>query len=204
MFIYPSYKDLIDDIREDYSSLFNFFKRKVKSILVPIVAQKLNINENKAREILESKPEKSRYTREELIAESLIRGIFIHEQQRKEIISNLRLNDRELKIIEKFANDLKEFTDKIRERDIKPIAIIAISIPNGLLRDKYLDKFVSGKNYSKSARYHYEDGIFEIIKENTNEEIPRVLFIDIDERFVDSLKQYFDNIVLLDYKLKRL
>ncbi len=204
MFIYPSYKDLIDDIREDYSSLFNFFKRKVKSILVPIVAQKLNINENKARKILESKPEKSRYTREELIAESLIRGMFIHEQQRKEIISNLRINDRELKIIEKFASDLKEFTDKIRERDIKPIAIIAISIPNGLLRDKYLDKFVSGKNYSKSARYHYEDGIFEIIKENTNEEIPRVLFIDIDERFIDSLRQYFDNIVLLDYKLKRL
>ena len=204
MFIYPSYKDLIDDIREDYSSLFNFFKRKVKGILVPIVAKKLNINESKAREILESKPEKSRYTREELIAESLIRGIFIHEQQRKEIISNLRLNEKELEIIEKFADDLKEFTEKIRERDIKPIAIIAISIPNGLLRDKYLDKFVSGKNYSKSARYHYEDGIFEIIKENTNEEIPRVLFIDIDEKFIDSLKQYFDNIVLLDYKLKRL
>ena len=28
MFIYPSYKDLIDDIRGDYYNLFTFFRRK--------------------------------------------------------------------------------------------------------------------------------------------------------------------------------
>lgn len=204
MFIYPSYKDLVDDIRTDYSNLFRFFRKKVKGALIPIVTQKLGISQSKAKEILESKPEKSRYTREELIAESLIRGIFVHEQQRNEIINSLNISNGERKAIEKFSNDLKDFTEKIRQRDIKPIAIIAISIPNGLLIDKYLDKLVGGKNYSKSARYHYEDGIFEIIKENTEEEIPRVLFIDLDKNFVNSLKQHFDNIVVLDYKLKRL
>ena len=204
MFIYPPYKDLIDDIRGDYYRLFTFFRKKVKRVLVPIVKEKLQVSAARARQLLESKPEKSRYTREELIAESLIRGIFIHEGQRQEILNSLKINKKEKKIIEKFSNDLKDFTEKIRERDIRPIAIIAISIPNGLLSDKYLDKFVSGKNYSKSARYHYEDGVFETIKEKKKENIPRVLFIDVNEDFVQQLKKYFDEIVALDYKLKRL
>ena len=72
------------------------------------------------------------------------------------------------------------------------------------MSDKYLDKFVSGKNYSKSARYHYEDGIFETIKEKKKEEVPRVLFIDVNKNFVKPLKKYFDGIIVLDYKLKRL
>jgi len=204
MFIYPPYKDLIDDIREDYYRLFTFFREKVKRVLVPIVKKKLQVSATKARQLLESKPEKSRYTREELIAESLIRGIFIHEGQRQEILESLKINKKEKKIIEKFSNDLKDFTEKIRERDIRPIAIIAISIPNGLLSDRYLDRFVSGKSYSKSARYHYEDGVFETIKEKRKENIPRVLFIDVNKDFVQQLKKYFDEIIVLDYKLKRL
>jgi hypothetical protein len=204
MFIYPAYKDLVDDIRNDYSKLFEFFKKKVKKILIPVVAQELNIDHTEAKKILESKPEKSRYNREELISESLIRGLFIYEQQKEEIIESLGITEEEKQTIKKFSQDLKSFTDEIRKRDIKPIAIIAISIPNGLLIDKYLDKFVSGKNYSKSARYHYEDGIFEIIKDHTAEEIPRVIFIDLNKNFLDQLKRYFEHITMLDYKLKRI
>jgi len=204
MFIYPSYKDLVDEIREDYAKLFEFFKKKVTTILIPLVKQKLRISKEKAKQILKGKPQKSRYTREELIAESIIRGIFIHEQQRDELLSSLNITADSMKIIETFSAGLKEFSEKLRKRNVRPIAIIAISIPNGLLKDRYIDKFVSGKNYSKSARYYYENGVFEVIKEKSNEEFPRVLFLDVNDAYIQELKKHFDKILLLDYRLKRL
>jgi hypothetical protein len=204
LFIYPSYSDLVREIRQDYTELFEFFRDKVRKALVPILVELLRVNEEKAEQILKSKPKKSRYTREELIVESVIRGIFIHEQERNELLKSLDINSEDKRIIETFSEKLKEFTNKLRERDVRPIAIIAIAIPNGLLKEKYLDKFVSGKNYSKSARYHYEDGIFEVIKEKTGETFPRVLFLDINEEYLSELKEYFDEIVILDYQLKRL
>jgi len=204
LFIYPSYSDLVREIRQEYVELFKFFRSKVRKALIPILIGLLGINGEKAEQILKSKPEKSRYTREELIAESVIRGIFIHEQEREALLKSLDISSEDKEIIEKFSEKLREFTNKLRERDVKPIAIIAIAIPNGLLKEKYLDKFVSGKNYSKSARYHYGDGIFEIIKEKTGGEFPRVLFLDINEDYLSELKEYFDEITILDYQLKRL
>ena len=204
LFIYPSYSDLVREIRQDYTKLFTFFRDKVRKALIPIVTRLLTVDEERAEQILNSKPKKSRYTREELIVESVIRGIFIHEQERDELLKSLGINSEDKKIIETFSEKLKEFTNKLRERDVKPIAIIAISIPNGLLKEKYLNKFVSGKNYSKSARYHYEDGIFEIIKEKAGDEFPRVLFLDVNKEYLSELKRYFDEIVILDYQLKRL
>jgi hypothetical protein len=202
MFIYPSYRDLIDEIRKEYIKLCEFFRKKVKTILVPIISRELHISEERAKQILSSKPEKSRYTREELISESIIRGIFIHEQQKDEILKSLNIDIYDRKIIDRFSEELNKFSENLRRRDVKPIAIIAISIPNGLLREKYADKFVSGKNYSKSARFHYEDGIFEIIKENTREEFPRVLFLDVNSNYLKELKKYFTKIIVLDYRLK--
>ena len=204
LFIYPSYSDLVREIRQEYIELFEFFRKKVRKALMPIVVKLLGINEYKAGQILKSKPERSRYTREELITESVVRGIFIHEQERDILLENLDINSEDKRIIDTFSKKLREFTNRLRERDIKPIAIIAIAIPNGLLKEKYLDKFVSGKNYSKSARYHYEDGIFEIIKEKTGEEFPRVLFLNVNKYYLSELKRYFDKIVILDYQLKRL
>jgi len=204
LFIYPSYSDLVGEIRQDYAKLFEFFRDKVRKALIPILVRLLRVNEKKVEQILEKKPESSKYTREELIAENVIRGIFIHEQEREELLKSLGINSEDKKIIETFSEKLKEFTNKLRERDVKPIAIIAIAIPNGLLKEKYLDKFVSGKNYSKSARYHYEDGIFEIIKEKTGKSFPRVLFLDIKEEYLSELKKYFDEVVILDYQLRRL
>ncbi|WP_457550573.1 hypothetical protein [Archaeoglobus sp.] len=204
LFIYPSYSDLVREIRQDYTELFEFFRDKVRKALVPILVELLRVNKVKAEQILKSKPEKSRYPREKLIVECVIRGIFIHEQERNELLKSLDINSEDKRIIEAFSEKLKDFTNKLRERDVKPIAIIAIAIPNGLLKEKYLDKFVSGKNYSKSARYHYEDGIFEIIKEKTGETFPRVIFLNINEEYLSELKEYFDEIVILDYQLKRL
>lgn len=205
LFIYPSYSDLVREIRHEYIELFKFFRKKVRKVLIPILTRLLRNNEEEAERILKSKPTKSRYTREELIVESVIRGIFIHEQEREALLESLDINSGDnKKIIEIFSKKLKEFTNKLRERNVKPIAIIAIAIPNGLLKEKYLNKFVSGKNYSKSARYHYEDGIFEIIREKTGDKFPRVLFLDINKDYLGELKRYFDEIVILDYKLKRL
>lgn len=204
LFIYPSYSDLVREIRQDYVKLFKFFRSKVKKALIPALISLLKINEKKAEQILKIKPEKSIYTREDLIAESVIRGIFIHEQEREALIKSLDISSKDKEIIKTFSEKLREFTNKLCERDVKPIAIIAIAIPNGLLKEKYLDKFVSGKNYSKSARYHYGDGIFEIIKEKTGDTFPRVLFLDINKDYLSELKRYFDKIIILDYELKEL
>jgi len=205
LFIYPSYSDLIAEIRKEYTELFKFFRNKVKKVLIPILADILKTSEEKAEQILESKPKKSMYTREELITENIIRGIFIHEEENSELRSHLKVNSEEdEKIIKHFSTKIEEFTNRLRERDVKPISIIAIAIPNGLLRDKYLNKFVSGKNYSKSARYHYQDGVFEVIKQIKGKEYPRVLFLDINDRYLEELKKYFRKIVILDYQLKTL
>ena len=202
MFIYPSYRDLIDDVREDYHLLFNFFNRKLKNVLISIVERNFGISKKEAKRILESKPKRSRYSRDELITESLIRGVFIHRQEKENILDSLNISKEEYILIEKFTDKIERFVNQLRERNIKPIAIIAISLPNGLLKEKYLNKFTSGKNYARSARYHYEDGIFEVIKEKTGKEFPRVIFIDLNKDYLDDLKNYFDRIVVLDYQLR--
>lgn len=202
MFIYPSYRDLTDDIRSDYQSLFNFFNQKLKRVLISIVERSFNVSQEKAIKIIESKPEKSRYSKDELITESLIRGVFMHKQEKENILTSLEIFEEEYRIIDEFSNQVEEFINQLRERDIKPIAIIAISLPNGLLKEKYLNKFVSGKDYARSARYHYEHGVFEIIKEETGEELPRVIFVDLNMDYLDDLKEYFDRIIVLDYNLR--
>jgi len=202
MFIYPSYRDLIDDIREDYHSLFNFFNQKLKRVLIPIVERNFGVSREEALRIIESRPERSRYSKDELITESLIRGVFIHRQEKENILDSLDVSEEEYRVIDEFSNQIRKFINQLRERNIKPIAIIAISLPNGLLKEKYLNKFVSGKDYARSARYHYEDGIFEIIKEKTSEEVPRVIFVDLNMSYLDDLKNHFDKIIVLDYQLR--
>jgi hypothetical protein len=207
LFIYPPYSDLIKNIIKEYRDLLNFFKNKVKKVLVPVLMETLKIDKRKAEQILKSKPELSRYTREELIAESIIRGIFIyenedHENEENGLLKKLNISSKDKQIIIRFSKKMKKFTNELREKDIKPIAIIAIAIPNGLLKEKYINKFVSGKNYSKSMRYHYQDGTFEIIKEKTKKEWPRVLFLEVNKKYYTELKKYFNKIILLDYNLK--
>lgn len=204
IFIYPAYSDLINDIRSDYQRLFNLFNQKLKEVLISLVERDFEVPREEAIRIIESKPEKSRYSKDELITESLIRGVFLHKQEKEKILTSLKISEEEYNMIKEFSDQLDEFVNLLREKDIKPIAIIAISIPNGLLKEKYLNKFVSGKDYARSARYHYEDGVFEIIKEETGEELPRVIFIDLNRNYLDDLKEYFDKIVVFDYQLRTL
>jgi len=204
MFIYPSYSNSMEQIRNEYNNLQKFFKDKVEGILIDKFARSLNKDKEIVKKILNSKPEKSAYTKEELIIENIIRGIFINETENHKLQRELDINQSEKEIIKNFSNKIKEFSNKLREMDLKPIAIIAIAIPNGLLKDKYLDKFVSGKDYAKSTRYHYEDGIFEIIKERNNKIIPRVIFLSLDEKYLKELKKNFKKIRILDFEIKEI
>jgi len=204
MFIYPSYSNSMEQIRNEYNNLQKFFKDKVEGILIDKFARSLNKDKEIVKKILNSKPEKSAYTKEELIIENIIRGIFINETENHKLQRELDINQSEKEIIKNFSNKIKEFSNKLREMDLKPIAIVAIAIPNGLLKDKYLDKFVSGKDYAKSTRYHYEDGIFEIIKERNNKIIPRVIFLSLDEKYLKELKKNFKKIRILDFEIKEI
>ena len=202
MFVYPSYRDLICKIRKDYHELHEFFNQKLKKVLPSKIEKDIGIPREEVLKMLESKPEKSQYTRDQLITESLIRGIFVHGQEKENILKALNISEKEYNLIDEFSRKLSEFISQLRDRDVKPIAIIAISLPNGLLKEKYLDKFVSGKSYARSARYHYKDGVFEVIKEETGKEFPRVIFVDLNTDYLDDLKKYFKKITLLDYQLR--
>jgi hypothetical protein len=202
LFIYPHYNDLMDQIRRSYNILFDMFQQNVKNVLINYLTTYSFMTKEEAEKILLKKPENSRFTREELIVENVIRGVFIHRE--KELLNKLSLSPSDKQIIETFSHELTNFVDNLRKRNVKPIAVVAISLPNGLLRNIYIDKFVSGKEFGKSMRYHYGKGIFEVIKANLNEEIPRVLFLDVDTNYLDELKRYFKNIYLLDYKIKKL
>ncbi len=205
MFIYPSYSDLIEGIREEYINLFGIFNSKLKDVLIQLIeSSNFNISSEEARKIIESQPEKSRYSKDYLITESLIRGVFIHKQEKQNILNSINISQDDYKIINEFSEHLDDFIRQLESRDIKPIAIIAISLPNGLLKDKYINKFVSGKDYAKSARYHYEDGIFEIIKEETGDKFPRVIFVDLNKNYKNTLESYFKKIFVLDYEVREL
>jgi hypothetical protein len=204
MFIYPSYRDLVDNIRKEYHLLFDFFNQKLKSALLSILQENFELPEEEAQRIIGSIASESGDSKDKRITESLIRGVFIHRQEYENILRSLKISEEEHKKIIEFMEQVENFTNKLREKDIKPIAIIAISLPNGLLKDKYVDRFVSGKDYARSSRYHYKDGIFEVIKEKTGEEFPRVIFIDLNRNYLDTLKNFFDKIVILDYHLKKL
>ena len=98
-----------------------------------------------------------------VISENIICDVFIHNE--KGILRGLNLKKDEIKEIDKFRNLLGKFTKVLQDRNVKSIATIIILIPKGLFKSKYIDKFVIRKTYGSSVRFHYQDGIFEIIKE---------------------------------------
>jgi hypothetical protein len=132
----------------------------------------------------------------------LLRGIFTHKQEKDNILSSLKITGNKRKIIDEFSKNIEKFIFKLRDRDIKPIAIIAISIPNGLLKDYYRDKFVSGKDYCKSARYHYGEGIFKLMQKDSYINKSRVIFLDINNNYLKDLKRHFKRIIVLNQKLE--
>ncbi|WP_297459168.1 hypothetical protein [Thermococcus sp.] len=198
MFLYPPYRDLVEEVRNSYLELREFFEERVKSTLIPILGETLGVDEGEALSLLNYRPQKVRSTRLEILAENVIRGIILHENHRKMLLKSLGMSGHE-EVLTRFSNLLKEFAGGLRNKNIRPIAIIAISIPNGLLWEYYMDDFVSGKNYGRSARYHYADGIFKVIREREGKTFPRVVFLSLDEEHLKTLEKYFPRIYRLEY-----
>lgn len=198
-FIYPSYRELIKEVRNEYVNLRNFFKEQITKNLNDLSKLK-NTPKDVIEELLKSEPDKSKPTKVELISESMFRGYFVHKMERDKIKNSLNLTTA-TNIVEDFEKKVEKFIEKF---NIRPIAIIAISIPNGLLKDKYINKFVSGKDFAKSTRFYYQDGIFELLNERCKERIPRVIFIDYDKNYEEQLKSLFNKIHLLELTTKEL
>lgn len=182
LFIYPDYKEIIDGIREKYIEIRKILDGRLIELFKDVFSGQKNINL-----FLDYKPSKERFKRRELIVENLIRAYFIHNKK------ELKLNTEEKNKLEKFSERVVEISEELGKREIKPIAIISISIPNGKLTPHYDSQVVSGKSFGRSIRYHYEDGVFKGLNNKS-----RVVFIYYDESYLSELKKYFRKIVTYD------
>jgi hypothetical protein len=102
-----------------------------------------------------------------------------------------------------FVSKIKKVAQKLRDREIKPVAIISISIPNGKLSPYYDNEIVSGKAYGKSIRYHYSDGKFKLLSKKGDIKW-RVIFLDYNKKYLQTLRKYFSNIYVFEIVQKRL
>lgn len=181
-FIYPSYKNLIEDFTNEYNALFDFLIEKTQHDLETI----------------------SDDLRETLV-KNLIRGIFIQKVHSEDILNLLEISIED-KRVKTFLNKLKCICKKIQEINIEPMGIGIISIPNGMLNDTYFNnkekniRFRSGKTKGTSARFYFGDGFFEILKEE-GQEYPRVLFIKMNEEDDFSVLEDTVPLHLLYYSL---
>lgn len=196
MFIYPAYKERVDEIRDYYNSLRILFQSKVKSDLLKILQKQFNLSDVDAEKALD---ERNRY---KAITDSIIRGLFIYQLNKEDIMARLNLSGSDIAKIDDFGSKNSEFAAYLRALNIKPLAVIAIALPNGLLSGEYIDKIVGGKDYAATTRYHYGDGIFSVIKKETNKEYPRVLFVDVDSNYETQLRKQFGEIHVLDINTK--
>lgn len=119
------------------------------------------------------------------------------------INSHFDLNEKEKDKMLKFFYRLKEAAEKLRDREIKPVAIISISIPNGKLTPHYDKEIVSGKSYGKSIRYHYRDGKFKLLVEDSDVK-SRVVFLDFNKDYSDKLAEYFTTFYVFETKQKKI
>ena len=99
-----------------------------------------------------------------------------------------------------FSEKVIQISKKLANREIKPVAIISVSIPNGMLEPHYDSQVVSGKSFGRSIRYHYEDGIFKGLEGEKS----RVIFIDYNEKYLNDLKRYFRKIITYNISEKKL
>jgi len=189
LFIYPDYKEFIDDIRKDYIEI-----RKILDGTLLNMFKDVFSNDENIIEFLDYKPDRERFKRRDLIVENLVRAYFIHNKK------ELKLEIQDQRNMELFAKRIIEISKKLSEREIKPVAIISISIPNGKLSPNYDTQIVSGKAFGNSIRYHYEDGVFKSLDGNKS----RVIFIYLNNKYIQTLKSYFKNIVIYDVQEKKI
>jgi hypothetical protein len=184
LFIYPDYKDIIDEIRNDYIEIREILDSNLKPLFKDIFDKEENLEL-----FLNYKPSSEKFKRREFIIENLVRAFCVHDK-------NIEMPSDVEEKLKLFSKRVSEMADKLSAREIKPVAIISVSIPNGILEPHYDTQVVSGKSWGRSIRYHYEEGIFKGLKERNS----RVIFIDYDEKYLPLLKDYFRNIVT--YKIE--
>jgi len=186
IFIYPNYKDALEYIKEEYKNIRKFLDGKLVDMFKDVFSDTEII-----KQFLDYQPKKERTTRRELIVENLVRAYYIHNKR------ELNLGEDENKKLDEFAREVVEVSDKLAQKEIKPVAIILISIPNGKLSPHYDEEIVSGKSFGKSIRYHYDKGKFKGLNGKS-----RVIFIFYDKKYLDNLKKYFPNITTYDVNEK--
>jgi hypothetical protein len=181
LFIYPAFEDIINRIRQKYIEIRKVFDNKLIDLFKGVFSNQDNIVQ-----FLNYKPSNEKFKRRELIIGNLIRAYFIHNKK------ELKLNHEEKIKLEEFSKKVIQISDELIKREIKPVAIISISIPNGKLSPHYDSQIVSGKSFGTSIRYHYEEGIF---KGLDGEEKSRVVFIDYNKEYLPQLKVHFNKII---------
>lgn len=187
LFIYPEYKKLVDKIRKEYLEIRGLLGNNLVSILRDIFT-----NDEQMREFLNYKPKKERFTREQIIVDNILRAYFIHSEKK------IKFDKKEVSKLDKFSKSIDSMSKKLKSMEIKPVAIICISIPNGKLKPHYDEQVVSGKSFGKSIRYHYEEGVFKGLKGKNS----RVIFLDYNKNYLSILKKHFREIRTYDLKEK--
>ena len=144
IFIYPEFKTIMDQIRSDYIKIRELFSSKLYYLYDEIFSR----NKKNIKKFLDYQ------NRKEIIIDNLIKRHFIHSGK------DYKLSNDEVKQLNEFNDALNNISKKLSKSEIHPVAIISISIPNGLLVPHYDGEIVSGKSWGKSIRYHYRDGKF--------------------------------------------
>lgn len=181
IFIYPAYEDIINRIRQKYIEIRKVIDNKLIDLFKGVFSNQDNIVQ-----FLNYIPSKEKFKRREVIIGNLVRAYFIHNKR------ELILNSEEKIKLEEFSKKIIQISDELIKREIKPVAIISISIPNGKLSPHYDSQIVSGKSFGASIRYHYKDGIF---KGLNGKEKSRVVFIDYNKKYLLQLKVHFNKII---------
>jgi hypothetical protein len=186
LFIYPDYKEIIDSIREEYKKIRSLLDERLLDLFSQVFS-----NQNNIREFLNYKTSNESFKRRELIVENLIRAYFIHNKK------ELKLTEIEKQKLEEFSKRVIKISDKLAQREIKPVAVISISIPNGKLTPHYDSEIVSGKSFGRSIRYHYKDGVFKGLSQKS-----RVVFIYYDDNYLSQLRKHFRKIITYNVEEK--
>jgi len=186
LFIYPDYKEILDSIRQEYIHIRNLLDGRLLDLFKGVFSNQENI-----KRFLNYKPKRERFQRRELIVENLVRAYFIHNKK------ELNLSEAEMEKLDEFSKKVVKISDKLAQREIKPVAVISISIPNGKLSPHYDENIVSGKSFGRSIRYHYKKGVFKGLNKKS-----RVVFIYYDKKYLTQLRRYFRRIVTYDVQEK--
>lgn len=203
LFIYPDYKDIMDEIRVDYEGILSLMDGKLKDVILNILrASGLFATSQDVEQYLKKKNKNTNIKNSRILAENIVRGYYIHNLA-NDIDLKFGLNSNQKEKMCGFISKIRKVTQKLRDREIKPVAIISISIPNGKLSPYYDNEIVSGKAYGKSIRYHYSDGKFKLLSQEGNIK-SRVIFLDYNEKYLQTLRKYFSNIYVYETVQKRI